>query len=122
MGVTDPEQQAREWLDVLTQGDVDDVIAQLDRYRTHEDAPGAERARQLRNHLTRFKDAVPYDDFVDRGMVVGSGEVESGYRHVTQRRLKISGAWWAEENIDPIVALRCVRANGWWDEFCRDAA
>lgn len=122
MGVPDPDAQAREWLDELAEGDVDGVIAHLDRYRTITDAPGAERARQLRNHLTRFKDAVHYDDFVDRGMVVGSGEVESGHRHVTQRRLKISGAWWAEQNIDPIVALRCVRANGWWDEFCREAA
>ena len=122
MKVSDPEAKAKEWLEQLSQGGVASVIEELDLYRSNPTAPGAERARQLRNHLTRFEDAVNYDDFIDQGLVVGSGEVESGHRHVTQRRLKIAGAWWAEENIEPIVALRCIRANGWWGEFCRQAA
>ena len=122
MEVADPEQHARSWMETLSRGDVDLVLAELDRHSADATSPGAERARQLRNHLTRFRDVVAYDNFVDRGMVVGSGEVESGHRHVTQRRLKIAGAWWTEENMDRIAALRCVRANGWWDEFCRKAA
>ena len=120
--VANPEQHARSWMETLSRGDVDLVLAELDRHSADVTSPGAERARQLRDHLTRFRNAVAYDNFVDRGMVVGSGEIESGHRHVTQRRLKIAGAWWTEENMDRIAALRCVRANGWWDEFCRKAA
>ena len=122
MESTDPSQQTTDWMGALKQGNADAVIAQLDQYRDNPQAPGAERARQLGNHLTRFKDAVHYDDFVNRGLIIGSGEVESAHRHVTQRRLKIAGAWWTEENMDLIAALRSVRANGWWDEFCQEAA
>jgi hypothetical protein len=122
MKVADPAQQAGDWMDALARRDIDDVLAQLDRHGGNPEAPGADRARQLRDHLTRFHDAVQYDDFIDRGMVIGSGQVESGHRHVTERRLKIAGAWWTEENMDLIAGLRCVRANGWWDKFCREAA
>ncbi len=122
MGVTNPSQQTSDWMSSLEQGDVDKVIGQLDQHHCKPEAPGADHARQLSRHLTRFKDAVHYDDFVNRGMVIGSGEVESGHRHVTQRRLKIAGAWWTEKNMDLIARLRCVRSNGWWDEFCRTAA
>ena len=27
-----------------------------------------------------------------------------------------------EANMDRIAALRCVHANGWWNEFCRENA
>jgi len=90
--------------------------------RPSPEAPGAERARQLYDQLSRFHDAVQYDDFIDRGLIVGSGQVESGHRQVTQRRLKIAGAWWTEANMHLIAGLRSLRANGWWDEFCREAA
>ncbi len=122
MEVPDPAQQTGDWMDALARGYIDSVLAQLDRHRGKPEAPGAERARQLHDHLTRFHDAVQYDDFIDRGLVIGSGQVESGHRHVTQCRLKIAGAWWTEENMDLIAGLRSVRANGWWDEFCREAA
>lgn len=122
MGVEEPDEKAHAWLSELAQGNVERVIEELNKYQANPDAAGADRARQLRNHLTRFKDAVSYQAFVDRGLMVGSGQVESGHRHVTQRRLKIAGAWWAEQNMEPIVALRCIRANGWWGEFWRKAA
>ncbi|MCP3956628.1 MAG: hypothetical protein GY719_02125 [bacterium] len=126
MGLAEPERtdQVRQWMDQLSRGEVDAVLAEQGTYADDPTRPDAlrDRARQLQAHLRRFRDSVHYDDFVDRGLIIGSGEIESAHRHVTQRRLKLAGAWWAEENIEPIVALRCVRANGWWDDFWRQAA
>ncbi|NOQ13881.1 MAG: hypothetical protein GQ583_05275, partial [Methyloprofundus sp.] len=48
---------------------------------------------------------------------IGSGEIESAHRYVIQKRLKLSGAWWKEENIERMLALRVVRANEEWDEY-----
>jgi hypothetical protein len=48
---------------------------------------------------------------------IGSGEIESGNRSVVQERLKISGAWWAEENARKMLALRVARANGEWPAY-----
>ena len=45
-----------------------------------------------------------------------SSEVQSGHRHVVQVRLKISRAWWHPDHVDDILALRMLKANGWWDE------
>lgn len=45
---------------------------------------------------------------------IDSGEVVSGNRHVIQDRLKRPEAWWAEENIQSMLNLRFLRANGEW--------
>ncbi len=48
---------------------------------------------------------------------IGSGEIESAHRYIPQKRLKIPGATWHPDTVNPMLALRIVRANGWWDDF-----
>jgi hypothetical protein len=43
--------------------------------------------------------------------------VESAYRYVPQERFKIASACWNPDNINPMLVLRVVRANDWWEEF-----
>jgi hypothetical protein len=62
-------------------------------------------------------DAVPSGRFKDNGWLVGSGEVESAHRYIPQERLKISGACWHPDTVNPMLALRVIRANGWWKPF-----
>jgi hypothetical protein len=97
-------------------GEVDQVLAAWQQH--HEDDPN-ERLRQLIDHVTRFEDSVDYGAYHDRGWPLGSGEVESAHRYVPQERLKIAGACWNPDNVNPMLALRVVRANDWWDEFWR---
>jgi hypothetical protein len=61
-----------------------------------------------------------YMDYVGArvaGLPIGSGEVESGHRHVLQKRLKIAGAWWLERNAEAMLQLRTVRANKDWAKY-----
>lgn len=58
-----------------------------------------------------------YDYFRTIGLPIGSGEVESAHRYIPQKRLKIPGATWHTDNINPMLALRIIRANNWWDDF-----
>jgi len=51
------------------------------------------------------------------GLPTGSGEVESAHRYIPQKRLKIPDATWHPDNINPMLALRIIRANDWWDDF-----
>jgi hypothetical protein len=102
------------YLDQFWAGEVEQVLATW-RQR-HEDEPN-ERLRQLIDHVTRFEDCVDYGAYHERGWPLGSGEVESAHRYVPQERLKIAGACWNPNNVNPMLALRVVRANGWWDEF-----
>lgn len=78
---------------------------------------GAARARCLSNYLDRFSDAVDYEKARASGYPTGSGEVESAHRYIPQKRLKIPGACWAPDTINPMLALRIMRENEWWEPF-----
>ncbi|MGI9106596.1 MAG: ISKra4-like element ISTvi1 family transposase, partial [Pyrinomonadaceae bacterium] len=71
--------------------------------------------RYLRARL----DYLDYAGARERGLPIGSGEIESGNRSVLQARLKISGAWWRAENAEKMMALRVTRANGEWQSYWR---
>ena len=93
-----------------------DVQLTLDELAAHR-GRGRTSARRLHEYLTRFKDAVHYDAFKAEGLPIGSGEIEAAHRVVPQKRLKLPGAWWNEATINPMLAIRVLRANGWWQEF-----
>jgi hypothetical protein len=97
----------------IDSGGVRQVIRTLKGYQ----GQGQERITSLFKYLKRFKDAVNYDYFRTQGLPIGSGEVESAHRYIPQKRLKISGATWHPDTINPMLALRIIRANGWWEDF-----
>ena len=101
-------------MDRLWDNEVEMVLDDLkDLYKETEN----DRLRRLINHLNRFVDSVDYGRFKKNGWPVGSGEVESAHRYVPQERLKIAGACWHPETVNPMLSLRVVRANNWWDDF-----
>jgi hypothetical protein len=51
---------------------------------------------------------------------IGSGEVESRHRSVIQKRMKIPGAWWREDNAENM--LRSLRANRDWQDYWNQQA
>ena len=57
-----------------------------------------------------------YAEFIIANLPVGSGEAESGIRHVIKRRMSVAGAW-TETNAGLLLALLTIRASGWWDAF-----
>jgi hypothetical protein len=69
--------------------------------------------RYLKNRLNYLD----YQGAIAANLPIGSGEVESGHRSVIQARLKLSGAWWKEENAEAILALRTMRASGQWQSY-----
>jgi len=71
----------------------------------------------LARYLDNQRDHLDYPWAKEQGLPIGSGAVEGGHRHVIQQRLKLPGAWWSEESVNPMLALRTLRANGWWTAF-----
>lgn len=69
--------------------------------------------RYLNNRLNQLD----YQGALEKGLPIGSGEIESAHRYVIQKRLKLSGAWWKAENINPMLALRVIRANEEWNQY-----
>ena len=98
----------------LWKGKVKGVLKKL---RRRDEAEPHERLQRLIDFVERFQDCVHYGAYKARGWPIGSGEVESAHRYVPQERLKIPGACWHPDNVNPMLSLRVIRANDWWDEF-----
>ena len=112
------ERWAETVLDRIWDGRAPDVLRDLRELHAETEN---ERVRRLVDYLERFADAVDYRRMVDDGWPIGSGEVESAHRFIPQARLKLPGACWRVENVNPMLALRLLKANGWWDRFWAEA-
>lgn len=116
LGIAEKERKA--WVEPklrsISCGDVEIVLNELeDLYQTKPN----DRLRRLIGYIGRFKEAVNYNKFKADDYPVGSGEIESAHKSIPQERLKIPGAGWKEESINPMLALRILRANEWWEDF-----
>lgn len=70
--------------------------------------------RAAHRYLSRRRDELDCPTATRLELPIGSGLIESGNRHVLQRRLKLPGATWLPQNADAIAQLRVVRANHDW--------
>lgn len=78
-----------------------------------EDSPVRNCYRYIKNRLHQLD----YKTAIDNDLPIGSGEIESAHRYVIQKRLKIAGAWWLENNAEKMLALRTCRANDDWEMY-----
>ena len=76
-----------------------------------------DRRSRLIGYIKRFYDALDYGSFKSKGYPIGSGEIESAHKSIPQKRLKLPGASWSADSINPILSLRILRANSWWEDF-----
>lgn len=102
----------------LKKNKVSEVLEELNKKielenLTESDHPVVACHRYLNNRKTHCN----YADAIEKGLPIGSGEVESSHRGVIQKRLKIPGAWWKEGNARSMLALRVVRANEDWEFY-----
>jgi hypothetical protein len=81
-----------------------------------EKAPVRSCYRYIGNRQGQFD----YKGASEKGLPVGSGEIESAHRYIIQKRLKISGAWWKEDNAENMIALRVLRANKEWEDYWKN--
>ena len=79
----------------------------------NEDDPVTACDRYLHNRL----DQLDYQGAIQRGLPIGSGEIESAHRYIIQERLKLPGAWWSPDHIETMLALRLNRANREWEAY-----
>jgi hypothetical protein len=73
-------------------------------------------------YISNRQNCLDYKGALEKGLPIGSGEIESGHRSVIQKRMKIPGAWWREDNAESMLALRSLRANGDWQDYWNQRA
>ena len=109
---------ADQALDRLESGAAPAVVTELRQAATRAtDKQAQDTLRLEADYFERNHDAVAYQEYRERGWSTASSEVESGHRSVVQVRVKLPGTWWHPDKVQNILALRMLKANGWWDEY-----
>ena len=67
-------------------------------------------------HLDKHRARTPYGKFRRGGYPLGSGGIESSNKFICHVRLKRSGAWWYEASSNQMLALRCAKYNGTFNQ------
>ncbi len=112
---TDP-QRAQVWTqarwDELEGGRLADLTAAL-----REHAGICEEARQCADYVERNRERMRYAQFRARGLCVTSGVVEAGCKVAVGLRLKQAGMHWSVGGANSILALRCCKLSGRYEDF-----
>ena len=103
---------------LLKSSQSDQVLANLTPYiessdTSEENAPVRACYRYIDNRLGQFQ----YKEALNNDLPIGSGEVESEHRYISQKRLKLPGAWWKAANAENMLSLRVQRANDDWNDY-----
>ena len=76
----------------------------------------ADKLRIEADYFHKNANRMRYPEFRRQGLFVGSGVIEAGCKTVIGARLKLSGMFWTVRGANAIIALRCNRLSGRFDE------
>jgi hypothetical protein len=114
--------QGHEWVEMtltrLYLGQVGGVLGGLKRLK-----PTSEEAKKAIDncwiYLHGHRKRTQYQSCRRGGYPLGSGGMESANKFICHTRLKRSGAGWYETNSNQMLALRCAKYNGTFDQVFR---
>ena len=106
------QQWARERHDELDAGDIDAILNSL---RLH--SPKDDEARKCIDYLERNSERMRYPEFRAAGLCTSTGVVEAGCKVAIGTRCKRAGMHWTVAGANAIIALRCCKLSGRFEEF-----
>ena len=113
--------------DLLDGGEIEPLVARLREIAAEQAIAQPGLAEEILTEAAYFEtntERMRYPAFRAEGLFVGSGVIEAGCKAVIGSRLKRSGMFWTVRAANSIIALRCCRINGrfedYWEE-CRAA-
>jgi len=106
------EQWAKRRRDELDEGKIEAVLAAL---RVHAEAN--DEARKCLGYVTENRDRMRYPEFRAAGLCTSTGVVEAGCKTAIGTRCKRAGMHWTVAGADAIIALRCCKLSGRFEDF-----
>ena len=95
----------------LKAGKIDLVLAALAAHANIEEA------RQCQDYIQTNRDRMRYGEFHAAGLCTSTGVVESACKRAIGIRLKRGGMFWTVSGANAIIALRCCRLSGRFEDF-----
>jgi hypothetical protein len=114
------EKQRKRWakklIQKLNRGRVESVVSELRSFPTRK--PDLRDALRIQaDYFERNCNRMRYPKFRKQGLFIGSGVIEAGCRTVIGSRLKQSGMFWTVRGANAIIALRCNRLSGKFEDY-----
>ena len=107
---------AEEWAhqrhDELDAGDIEAILSAL---RVH--SPKDEEARKCVDYVDHNRGRMRYPEFRAAGLCTSTGVVEAGCKVAIGTRCKRTGMHWTVAGADAIIALRCCKLSGRFEDF-----
>jgi hypothetical protein len=117
------KEKAKEWQvtqqEYLKEGNLYLVLQELEKH-LYVQKNENESVRECYRYLTNRLNQLNYLDAILNDLPIGSGEIESGHRHVVQKRLKRAGSWWKEDNAEVMLQLLTLRTNELWNSYWKE--
>jgi hypothetical protein len=114
------EPARKQWtaicLDQLDEGKIEALVKILRDLHPSNDKV-AEAVHNDADYFQRNAERMRYPQFRAQGLFVGSGVIEAGCRTVIGARLKRSGMFWSVRGANAIIALRCCRLSGRFEDY-----
>ncbi|MDZ4799701.1 MAG: hypothetical protein SGI92_16195 [Bryobacteraceae bacterium] len=105
--------------DLLDEGKIEPLVSRLREIAAEQTAQPTlsgeilTEAEYFETNANRMR----YPEFRAKGLFVGSGVIEAGCKAVIGSRLKQSGMFWTVRGANDIIALRCCRLNGRFEDY-----
>lgn len=79
--------------------------------------PGSEEARRCLHYFQTNRERMRYPEFHAQGLCTSTGVVEAGCKVAIGTRLKRAGMHWTMRGSNAIIALRCSKLSGRFQDF-----
>ena len=103
-------------VDLLDKGEITSLVAVL-RSLASERPELAGKLETEAEYFASNADKMRYPEFRAQGLFIGSGVIEAGCKTVIGSRFKQSGMFWTVKGANRIIALRCCRVSGKFEDF-----
>ena len=94
----------------------EDVPARQVQLRERQ-VPRSDLARRCLHYFQTNRERMRYPEFHAQGLCTSSGVVEAGCKVAIGTRLKRAGMHWTKQGSNAIIALRCSRLSGRFQDF-----
>jgi len=106
--------------DLLDHGRIELLVEWLREITAEQAGRQPSLADEIRKQADYFgpnTERMRYPEFREKGYFVGSGVIEAGCKSIAGVRLKQAGMHWNVHGANAIIALRCCRFNGRFENF-----
>jgi hypothetical protein len=109
-------EERRQWIqqryDELDEGRIEPLLQALDQRALQYD-----EARKCAEYFRHNRERIRYPEFHAQGLCTATGVVEAGCKVAIGTRLKRFGMHWTESGANAIIALRCSKLSGRYEDF-----